>query len=95
MPIRWSEQAQNSLFEILKYYETEVNQTFADSVEDRIVRQVEKIQGFETAIPKSEVYPNTRKLVISKLPYVAFIRERSSGAWELVDIVHTSRKLPK
>jgi len=29
------------------------------------------------------------------MPYVAFIRALSPAVWEVIDIVHTSRKLPK
>lgn len=95
MPITWTLEAEESLFEILKYYELEVSEEFSESIEDRIYSQVDKLEGFEKAIPKSSIYQGTRKLVISKLPYVAFIRELPNGSWEVVDIVHTSRKLPK
>jgi plasmid stabilization system protein ParE len=95
MPIIWSAEADDSFFEILKYYETTVNQSFADSIEDRIIKQVDKIDGFEMSIPKSDIYPGTRKLVISKLPYIAYIRQNKNNSWEVVDIIHTSRKLPK
>ena len=47
------------------------------------------------SIPASDVYPGTRKLVISNLPYVAFIRQLSGTDWQVVDVVHTARKLPK
>ena len=95
MPIKWSQQAEDSLFEILKYYEEKEGIDFADSIEDRIFEQVDKIEGFELSIPKSDIYPKARKLVISKLPYVAFIRENKNGAWEVADITHTSMKTPK
>ena len=95
MPITWTFQAEESLAEILKYYELEISEEFSESIEDRIYSQVDKLEGFEKSIPNSSIYPGTRKLVISKLPYVAFIREIPSGSWEVVDIVHTSRKLPK
>lgn len=95
MAIAWSLAAEDSLFEILNYYELEVGLNFAESIENRIYAQIEKLDGFEESIPRSDIYPAMRKLVISKLPYVAFIRERSKGMWEVVDIVHTSRKLPK
>lgn len=95
MAMTWSQAAEDSLFEILNFYELEVSLDFAESIENRIYAQVEKLEGFEESIPRSDIYPATRKLVISKLPYVAFIRERSKGLWEVVDIVHTSRKLPK
>jgi plasmid stabilization system protein ParE len=95
MAMTWSQAAEDSLFEILNFYELEVSLDFAESIEDRIYSQIEKLEGFEESIPRSDIYPTTRKLVISKLPYVAFIRERAKGLWEVVDIVHTSRKLPK
>jgi len=95
MSITWSTWARESLLEILTYYEESVNENFADSMEDRITKQVDALKGFEMSIPESDIFPGTRKLVISKLPYVAFIRKLQSGSWEVVDIVHTSRKLPK
>jgi plasmid stabilization system protein ParE len=44
--------------------------------------------------PASDLCPGTRKLVIRNLPYVAFIRQLDSDVWEVVDVVHTARKLP-
>jgi plasmid stabilization system protein ParE len=95
MPIKWSQQAEDSLFEILKYYEEKEGVDFADSIEDRIFEQVDKIEGFEMSIPESDIYPQARKLVIRKLPYVAFIRQNNDGEWEVIDITHTSMKTPK
>ncbi len=95
MPISLSTLARDSLLEILNYYETQVSEEFANSIQTRILMQISRINGFEKSIPPSQLVPGTRKLVISKLPYVAFIREVSKGRWEVVDIVHTSRKLPK
>ena len=95
MSIELSELAENSLNEIFDYYIKHAGFNVAEDIEIRILKQIKSITGFEEAIPKSEIYPGTRKLVISKLPYVAFIRELPSKSWEVVDIVHTSRKLPK
>ena len=95
MSIVLSTLAQESLLEIVDYYETQVSEEFADSIEARIKKQISNLTGFEKSIPPSDIFPEARKLVISKLPYVAFIREQSQGEWEVVDIVHTSRKLPK
>jgi plasmid stabilization system protein ParE len=95
MSIQLSELAENSLNEIFDYYIEHAGFHVAEDIEIRILKQITSITGFETAFPKSEVYPETRKLVIMKLPYVAFIRELQSGLWEVVDIIHTSRKLPK
>jgi len=57
--------------------------------------KVEKIDGFPMSLPASELFPGTRKLVISNLPYVAFIRQLNGAVWEVVDVVHTARKFPK
>ena len=95
MAIQWSEFALESLLEIVIWFELEAGRQVASSVQNRIWRQVEKVEGFEMSIPASDVYPGTRKLVISNLPYVAFIRRLSGTDWQVVDIVHTSRKLPK
>jgi plasmid stabilization system protein ParE len=95
MPIKWSEQAEGSLFEILKYYEEKEGRSFADSIEERIIEQVDKIDWFEMSVPVSDVCPQARKLVILKLPYVAFIRKNQNNWWEVVDITHTSMKMPK
>jgi plasmid stabilization system protein ParE len=94
MPISWALEAEESLAEILRYYELEVSEEFSEVIEERIYSQVDKLEGFEESIPRSDIYPGTRKLVISKLPHVAFIRELPTGSWEVVDIVHTSRKIP-
>ena len=95
MAIHWSDFALQSLEEIIIWYELEAGRQVADSVQNRIWQQVEKIEAFPMSIPASEVLPGTRKLVISNLPYVAFIRQRDGAVWEVVDIVHTARKLPK
>ena len=95
MPIKLSELAEESLDEIVAYYAVTVNEDFSESIENRILDQIDALNGFEKSIPVSEIFPTARKLVISKLPYVAFIRENSQGEWEVIDIVHTSRKLPK
>jgi plasmid stabilization system protein ParE len=95
MAIQWSAFALESLEEIIIWYELEAGRQVADSVQNRIWRQVEKIDGFAMSIPASDILPGTRKLVISNLPYVAFIRQLDGAVWEVVDLVHTSRKLPK
>ncbi len=95
MAIQWSDFALQSLEEIIIWYELEAGRQVADSIQNRIWQQVEKIEGFAMSIPASDLFPGSRKLVISKLPYVAFIRQLDSAVWEVVDIVHTSRRLPK
>lgn len=66
-----------------------------DAIENRIFDQVEKIASFPMSVPESDLYPGTRKLAFTPLPYVAFIRLIKGNRWEVVDIVHTARKLPK
>ena len=95
MAIHWSDFALESLEEIIIWYELEAGRQVADSVQNRIWQQVEKIDGFPMSIPASDLFLGARKRVISNLPYVAFIRQLDGAVWEVVDIVHTSRKLPK
>ena len=95
MAMQWSDYALESLEEIIIWYELEAGRQVADSVQNRIWQQVEKIDAFPMSIPVSDLFPGARKLVISNLPYVAFIRQLDGAVWEVVDIVHTSRKLPK
>ncbi len=95
MAIQWSDLALESLAEILIWYELEAGRQVAESVQNRIWQKVEKIDGFPMSIPVSDLFPKTRKLVISNLPYMVFIRSLDGTVWEVVDIVHTSGKLPK
>ena len=95
MAMQWSDFALQSLVEIIIWYELEAGRLVADSVQNRIWQQVEKMDAFPMSVPVSDVFPGTRKIVISNLPYVAFIRQLDGPVWEVVDIVHTSRKLPK
>ncbi len=95
MAIQWSDFALQSLEEIIFWYELEAGRQVADSIQNRIWQQVEKIDGCPISIPASELFAEARKLGISNLPYVAFIRQVDGAVWEVVDVVHTSRKLPK
>jgi plasmid stabilization system protein ParE len=95
MAIQWSDFALQSLEEIVSYYELEAGPEVADSIAARIFDQVDQMAGIPTACPPSDLFPGARKLVISRLPYVAFIREFSPSVWQVIDIVHTARKLPK
>ena len=95
MAMQWSDYALQSLEEIIIWYELEAGRLVADSVQNRIWQQLEKMDAFHMSIPASDLFLGARKLVISNLPYVAFIRQLDGEVWEVVDIVHTARKLPK
>ena len=95
MAIIWSDFALRSLEEIILYYESQGGRTLADRAESEIWDQVEKSNDFPEAIQASDIFPGTRRLVIHTFPYVAFIRQVGSNLWEVLDVVHTSRKLPK
>jgi plasmid stabilization system protein ParE len=95
MAIKWSDFALQSLEEIIIWYEVEAGRNVADSIEGRIFTQIEKMDIFPMSVPVSDIFPDTRRVVIKNLPYVAFIRPVDADIWEVVDIVHTSRKLPK
>lgn len=95
MAVQWSDFSLQSLEEIIVYYEFEAGRSVAVNIQERIFEQVEKIDMFPMSTSESDIFPGTRKLVISRLTYVAFIRQLDPMLWEVVDIVHTSRKLPK
>ena len=95
MAIQWSDFALQSLEEIIIWYEMEAGRNVADSIEGRIFMQIEKMDRFPMSVSVSDIFPGTRRVVITNLPYVAFIRPVAADVWEVVDIVRTSRKLPK
>ncbi len=95
MAIQWSDFALRSLEEIIFYYESEGGRALADRAELEIWSQVQDSNRFPEAIQESEIFPGTRRPVIRTFPYVAFIRKIEADLWEVLDVVHTSRKLPK
>jgi plasmid stabilization system protein ParE len=95
MSIQWSDFALQSLEEIVLHYEAEGGRELADRAEMEIWSQVADSNRFPDAIQESEIFPGTRRLVIRIFPYVVFIRKIDSDIWEVVDVVHTSRMLPK
>ena len=92
--MKWSDAALQSLAEIVDYYEAEAGIELAEFVEGSILSCVEGYAAFPLSAEASDMYLGTRRIVIARLPYVAFIRE-ASGEWQVVDVVHTSRRLPK
>lgn len=95
MAIQWSDFALQSLEEIVLYYEQNAGRLVAERAEIEIWNQVEALNRFPLSISESEIYPGTRKLAIQNFPYVVFLRKLGPELWQVVDVVHTSRKLPK
>jgi plasmid stabilization system protein ParE len=95
MAIQWSDFALRSLEEIVLHYEAEGGRELANRAEMEIWSQVEDSNRFPEAIQESEIFPGTRRLVIRIFPYVVFIRKIELELWEVVDVVHTARMLPK
>jgi plasmid stabilization system protein ParE len=93
--IEWSDFALQSMAEIIHYYEDEAGAAIADYVQGQLFSQVEKYTTFPNSAPDSDVFPGLKKVLIQRLPYVAFIREQRVGYWQVVDVVHSSRRLPK
>jgi len=98
MQIYWSDFAIDSLAEIIVWYELEAGEEIALSIKKRILQQI-TVYTIPPLTPDSlqntDIIPNTKKLIIKNLPYIAYLHKASNGDWEIVDIVHTSRKLPK
>jgi plasmid stabilization system protein ParE len=95
MSIQWSDFALQSLEEIVLHYEAEGGSELADRAQMEIWSQVADSNRFPEAIQESEIFLGTRRLVIRIFPYVDFIRKIDSDLWEVLDVVHTSRKLPR
>lgn len=93
MPIIWTTEALDDLEKIIVYYFETVGMETALSIERRIVAQVESLQDFPERIRESDRIPGAREAVISKLPYIAFVRV-SGAEIQVLNVVHTSRKFP-
>ncbi len=93
MRILWTDEALDDLAEIVAYYYAEASPRTAESVERRIIEQVESLPPFPERIRKSERIPGTRELVVNRLPYIVFVK-LTSDAVVVLNVVHTARKFP-
>lgn len=93
MEILWTDEALDDLAEIVAYYRAEASPRTAESVERRIVEQVEGLPPFPERIRKSDRIPETRELVVNRLPYIVFVK-LLSDAIIVLNVVHTARKFP-
>lgn len=93
MRIRWTDEALDDLEEILAYYHDKVGPRIAESIERRIVTQIEGLPPFPERIRKSDRVPGARELVVNKLPYIVFVRVTDDSIIVL-NVVHTARKFP-
>jgi toxin ParE1/3/4 len=91
--ILWADEAIDDLSEIVADYITEASPRTAESVERRIVEAVEGLPPFPERIRKSERIPGARELVVSRLPYIVFVK-LLPDAIIVLNIVHTARKFP-
>jgi len=93
MRLVWTDEALDDLADILVYYLERAGPATAASVEARIVNQIEALRAFPESIRNSERIPGTRKLMIQRLPYIAFVQVIPDQILVL-NIVHTARKFP-
>jgi len=93
MAVFWTREALDDLENILAYYYLEVGPATAEAVERRIVSQIEALETFPERIRSSDRIPEARELVITRLPYIAFLRVQADGILVL-NVVHTARKFP-
>lgn len=94
MRIVWTDEALDDLEEILAYYYVKAGPRVAESIERRIVEQIEGLPPFPERIRKSDRVPGARELVVKRLPYVAFVK-LLPDAIVVLNVVHTARKFPK
>ena len=93
MRILWTEEALDDLAEIVAYYYTEASPRTAESIERRIVEQIEGLPPFPERIRKSDRIPGTRELVVNRLPYIVFVK-LTQDTIIVLNVVHTARKFP-
>lgn len=94
MEILWTDEALDDLAEIVAWYRVEASPRTAESVERRIVKQIEGLPPFPERIRKSDRIPETRELVVNRLPYIVFVK-LLPDAIIVLNVVHTARKFPK
>lgn len=93
MRILWTDDALDDLAEIVAYYFSEVSPRVAESVQRRIVEQIEGLPPFPERIRESNRIHGARELVVNRLPYIVFVK-LTSDAVVVLNIVHTARKFP-
>ena len=93
MRILWTEEALDDLAEIVAYYYAEASPRTAESVERRIVKQIEGLPPFPERIRKSDRIPGTCELVVNRLPYIVFVK-LTQDTIIVLNVVHTARKFP-
>lgn len=93
MRIIWTEEALDDFAEIVAYYEAEASATTAEMIAARIASQIEALPPFPERIRASDRIPGTRELVISGLPFAAFVKLESDSI-VVLNIVHTARRFP-
>ena len=93
MKILWTDQALDDLADIVAYYVAEVSPRTAESVERRIIEQIEALPPFPERIRESTRIHGARELVVSRLPYVVFVK-LTADAIVVLNVVHQARRFP-
>jgi plasmid stabilization system protein ParE len=93
MRILWTDEALDDLAEIAAYYYAEASPRTAESVERRIIEQVEGLPPFPERVRKSDRVSGARELVVNRLPYIVFV-QLLPDAIVVLNAVHTARKFP-
>lgn len=93
MRIVWTSEALSDFENILAYYYLHAGESTAESIERRIVEQIEKLLDFPERVRASERVPGSREAVINRLPYIAFIQVLENEI-QILNIVHTAREFP-
>jgi plasmid stabilization system protein ParE len=83
MAMTWSQAAEDSLFEILNFYELEVGLDFAESIENRIYAQVENLRVLKNLYPEvTSIQLHASSLFQNYLTSLLFENDRRAhGKW--------------
>lgn len=94
MEIVWTGEALDDLEEILAYYHLKAGPATAEAVCERIVSKIVALGIFPERIRASDRVPGARELVVTRLPYIVFLKVTNDGL-VILAVVHTAKKFPR
>ena len=87
--------AEEDLIAILTYYAEQGGTVLAETIFARIKTHIDRLEIFPYRTVESDAIPDTRELIIEKLPYKAYIHVvEASKTVYVLRILHMARKVP-
>jgi toxin ParE1/3/4 len=90
--VRWTQQGESDLENILSWYAQEAGLRVAQAIYTRVREQVGSLAQFPQRCRPGRV-AGTREYVITRLPFIAVVHVDADTVYVL-NLVHTARKYP-